>query len=296
MDFRAKLILLLSSSIVAGLSGGCGGDRLATQFQVSTPSPPALSPSPTGKPSPAPTTVPPTTQPDPYVRAIDRASSAFTIGQAAQSSDDWRLVAGRWQQAIDWLVTVPSSSANYGNAQTKLSEYRRNLAYAQQQADRPTAAPAPSVVAVVPQIALPEPIAAVQSTNARLGQTAAPETFSAPIVRRVGGTPVINVTFNGGQTYEMIVDTGASGTLITQQMAITLGVVPVAQASVDTASARSVFFPLGYVRSVQVDRIVAENVLVAIAGSELDIGLLGQDFFGNYDLSIRQNQVEFQPR
>ncbi|MGF1676550.1 MAG: hypothetical protein ACFCUV_23155, partial [Rivularia sp. (in: cyanobacteria)] len=36
--------------------------------------------------------------------------------------------------------------------------------------------------------------------------------FSSPIKRRVGGTPIIDVTFNGQQQFEMIVDTGASGT------------------------------------------------------------------------------------
>jgi len=32
--------------------------------------------------------------------------------------------------------------------------------------------------------------------------------FQAPIKRRASGTPVINVTFNGTQQFEMIVDTG----------------------------------------------------------------------------------------
>ena len=43
--------------------------------------------------------------------------------------------------------------------------------------------------------------------------------FRVPIKRRSGKTPVIDVTFNGNQVFEMILDTGASGTLITQQMA-----------------------------------------------------------------------------
>ncbi|MHC5830812.1 MAG: retroviral-like aspartic protease family protein, partial [Nostoc sp.] len=43
--------------------------------------------------------------------------------------------------------------------------------------------------------------------------------FTAPIKRRIGGTPIVEVTFNGQQKFEMIVDTGASGTVITQEMA-----------------------------------------------------------------------------
>ena len=37
-------------------------------------------------------------------------------------------------------------------------------------------------------------------------------------------------------------------------------------------------------------------VLVAIAMSDGDIGLLGHDFFGNYDVTLKQNVVEFRRR
>jgi hypothetical protein len=32
---------------------------------------------------------------------------------------------------------------------------------------------------------------------------------------------------------------------------------------------------------------------VAIAGEELETGLLGHDFFGNYDVTIRRDVIEF---
>lgn len=289
MFVRANALFLFLNSGVVLVFAACSGDRLSVQ----PPSPTPIGVASPILPTPAPVVVP-TPLPDPYPQAIDRASSAFTIGQSAQSSDDWRLVASRWQQAIELLAAVPPANANHSQAQTKLAEYRRNLAYAQQQADRPTPDAASRVVVVPLPAAVA--IAPTSSPSVVLEQTTTPTGFNAPIVRRVGGTPVINVTFNGGQTYEMILDTGASGTLITQQMASTLGVVPVAQASVDTASARSVLFPLGYVRSMQVNQIVAQDVLVAIAGADLDIGLLGQDFFGNFDISIRQSEVEFRQR
>ncbi|MCL2932026.1 MAG: retroviral-like aspartic protease family protein, partial [Trichodesmium sp. MAG_R03] len=44
--------------------------------------------------------------------------------------------------------------------------------------------------------------------------------------RSPGGTLLIDVTFNGNQTYPMVLDTGASDTLITQEMAKTLKVIP----------------------------------------------------------------------
>ncbi|NJM17904.1 MAG: hypothetical protein HC836_33525 [Richelia sp. RM2_1_2] len=120
--------------------------------------------------------------------------------------------------------------------------------------------------------------------------------FSSPIKRRVGGTPIIDVTFNGQQQFEMIVDTGASGTVITQQMASSLGVSTIGKAKANTASAQSVEFPIGYVDSIEAGGVKIKKVPVAIAGSELENGLLGHDFFGNYDITIKSNVVEFRPR
>ncbi len=122
------------------------------------------------------------------------------------------------------------------------------------------------------------------------------DVFIAKIKRREHGIPVIEVTFNGGKIFEMIVDTGASGTVITRPMAEALGVVPVKMVRVDTASGVGLAFPVGYVQSIAVDGAVVNKVPVAIAGPEQDIGLLGHDFFGNYDLTVRRDVVEFRPR
>ncbi|HEY9638930.1 MAG TPA: retroviral-like aspartic protease family protein, partial [Coleofasciculaceae cyanobacterium] len=190
------------------------------------------------------------------------------------------------------------------------TEYHRNLAYAQQQANRSNTTPNPDgIIVLTPQpsrstISLqPVPAQTLSSAPVFPPQIAAsnstteqPRVYSVPIVRRAGNTPVINVTFNGSQTFEMIVDTGASGTLITRPMANALRLVPVAQANVDTASQRNVTVPLGYVSSMDVGGVMAQHVLVAVAGPELSIGLLGHDFFGGYDVTIRESAVEFRER
>lgn len=135
--------------------------------------------------------------------------------------------------------------------------------------------------------------------GALCGNSATPTSrnaFQARIKRRDRGTPVIDVTFNGGQTFEMILDTGASGTLITRRMAAALRVRPIGVVLGDTASAKGVEFPVGYVQRIAVGGAVAQNVLVAIAGPEQDLGLLGNDFFSNYDVIIRRDVVEFRPR
>jgi predicted aspartyl protease len=256
------------------------------------------------------------TQPDAYALGLARASSAFNISQSAQSKDDWHLVAERWQQAIQLMSTVSQSSQHHAEAALKLIDYRRNLAFAQQQGDRPTSNNSGGVVVRTSQGSRPNiaPTRAIASSSAPSAANASPPpsrrvsspsnvrpaarstAFFAPIVRRAGNTPVIAVTFNGSQTYEMIVDTGASGTLITPTMAASLGIRSVGETSVDTASAQGVSFSLGYVDSIEVGGAVAKNVLVAMGGAELSLGLLGHDFFGNYDITIRENEVEFQER
>ncbi|WP_373536844.1 TIGR02281 family clan AA aspartic protease [Microcoleus sp.] len=119
--------------------------------------------------------------------------------------------------------------------------------------------------------------------------------FQAKIKRRAGGTPVIDVVFNGDKTFEMIVDTGASGTLITQRMAAVLGVRPVRTVRAGIADGSVVEFPIGLVRSIRVGGAAIQNVEVAIA-KQMPIGLLGHDFFGNYDVKIKKDVVEFYVR
>ncbi len=136
----------------------------------------------------------------------------------------------------------------------------------------------------------PTTIAPTQSRNNSSG------VFQTRIKRRFRGIPVIDVVFNGSngtqQVYEMIVDTGASGTAITLPMAQALGIIPVGVASVDTASQRGVKVPLGYVKQIEVNGAIAQNVLVGIQ-PVLDIGLLGHDFFGNYEVTVKRDIVEF---
>jgi predicted aspartyl protease len=246
-----------------------------------------------------------------YQQGIDRASSAFVLSRSAQSQDDWSLVARRWQQAIDLMNAVPASSPTYPQAQAKVKEYQINLAYAQKQANRSTTANASgnrvtirSQPAILPSPVAPTPVAPPVAAAARppiVPPNPSPtvtqqRTFYAPIVRREGNTPVIQVTFNAAQTFDMIVDTGASGTLITDRMAQLLGVVPVAATRVDTASESGVIVPLGYVNSIEVNGAKTQNVMVAIAGPQLSTGLLGHDFFGNYDVTIREHEVVFRER
>ncbi|MGA7933295.1 MAG: retropepsin-like aspartic protease [Kovacikia sp.] len=119
--------------------------------------------------------------------------------------------------------------------------------------------------------------------------------YQAPIISRKKGVPVIMVTFNGSSAYPMIVDTGAGGTLITKDMASALAVKPVGQATAQTANGFTTF-DVGYVTSIEVDGAKISNVPVAIGLSDMDVGLLGHDFFNNFDVTVREKIVEFRPR
>lgn len=283
-------------------------------------------------------TVDQTDKADPYPDAIRKASLALTLTESAQSIDDWRLVAGRWQQAIDLLEAVPTSSEHYGNVASKLTIYRNKRDNANIQANQPvpTSSPLGSVVVVgdgedenttsaVTDTSVTDTAAEGEaSTNAETvaaaprgldadndasndtpganatepaaSQNTTPGTYEAPIIRRSGGTPVIHVRFNNRYTIEMIVDTGASGTVLTQQVAQTLGIQPIGETNMATASAQNVPFLLGRITSMEVNGASLENAVVAIAGPNLETGLLGNDFFRDYDVTVKSDVVEFRER
>ncbi|MGI0486293.1 retropepsin-like aspartic protease family protein [Pantanalinema rosaneae CENA516] len=134
-----------------------------------------------------------------------------------------------------------------------------------------------------------------RSNAPETNNSAAKNVYTARIKYRLSGTPVIDVTFNGSRTFEMILDTGASGTLITRSMANALSVTPFNRGIATLADGRAVAFDIGRVTSIAVDGAEIRNVPVAIA-DRTNIGLLGHDFFGNYDVKIKQDVVEFYRR
>ena len=330
MPFSSRVGIILVSATLAVL-GACTNNPNNKQNQETNPkannqdsvnSSPAIAPEravpPTSPDYPSLTTA--SSQPSAYELALDRAAGAYSISQSAQAPSDWKLVIAQWQSAIALLKQVPKNSPDFTVAQKKITEYQRQVDYAQRQAARPRPQEPERLIAIMPETSAPvkatstkpaakpaplEPSPVVQADTPKL-QNPSPvnltqtqptkPVFKTPIKRRIGGTPIIDVTFNSNQTFEMVVDTGASGTVITEQMAAALNVVPIAVAKANTASAKDVKFPVGYINSMEIGGTIVQNIPVAIAGSELEIGLLGHDFFGNYDVTIRQNLVEFQPR
>jgi predicted aspartyl protease len=268
-----------------------------------------------------------------FESGLDKAAGAYSISQSAQSPSDWSLVANQYQDAIALMKQVQRNDPYYSIAQQKVTEYQQRVKQAQLRtvATQPPSISEPQAttqVVVVPEPPskpkinikaenshAPQPTKIIAPVFARETKTPKveqhtqpiipPEAFvnqeteeqviTVPIKRRMGGTPVIEVKFNGNQNFEMIVDTGASGTVITQKMANELAIVAVGQAKANTASSKAVTFPIGYVSSMEVGEVKVSQVPVAIAGAGLETGLLGHDFFGNYDITIKRDVVQFRP-
>ncbi|HEY9699618.1 MAG TPA: hypothetical protein V6D10_20325 [Trichocoleus sp.] len=171
------LVLFSIVGLIAGLLGFSLWAQLSAPPAPVTPPAPDVPPAPSPQASPTPVAPPaPVTPPAPIAPvppapvappasptpvslapeaalqvALDRANRAITLGQNAQSADDWSLVASNWQQAIGLLQAVPNSNAGYATAQRKVAEYQTYLTVAQQKANQPIAAAAPLGVALVNQ-------------------------------------------------------------------------------------------------------------------------------------------------
>lgn len=306
--FRFGVAQVFLAVALAVFGAGCTNSEPANTSNTNstqntpapTPSAAPAPPKPTAKPAEKPVKPPvnETAAQKSYEEALDKGYSAASISQTAQSQEDWRLVESQWQEAIKLLKTVPGSSTQNKLAKNKIAEYQKNLAVAKQQAARAsTRSQTESVAIEIPTIPATSTTTASNGSNygASGFDSSRPGVFLAPIKRRAGGTAVIEVTFNGRLTFDMIVDTGASGTVITSEMARALGVRPEGSMIANTPSAKAVTFPIGRVSSMEVGGAIVNNVPVAIA-SQLDIGLLGQDFFRGYDVTFRENVVEFHSR
>lgn len=289
---RSQSLWLLSTALLMG-SVACSGSPSTQQNSlVNTPASPTSAPAASSSVS-APVAEPPaqiSPQVDGYKLAEEKATSARNLSQSALTEDDWNLVASRWQQAIAAIQSIPPSSPYQAMAKTKRSEFAKELATAKQRVKQARASTSQSPIAS----------SNTQSINVSSAVAAAASgagtVYRAPIKRRAGGTPIIDVTFNGNQTFEMIVDTGASGTVITPSMARSLGVQVVGKTKVNTASQTGVEVPLGYVNSIAVSGAVVKEVIVAIGNDALDVGLLGHDFFDDFDVTVKQDVVEFRRR
>lgn len=273
-SFWSRRVWIALFSTLTLLNSACSNSEADT---VSSPTPTQAA-SPVSTPSASPSPKPQASKPQPpsppqsdtYEEAIDVATSAVTISQSAVSREDWNLVANRWQEAIQLLKAVPASSQHHSTAQQKLSQYQNLLADAKQRSTPPP----------------PKP---------KQGDSS-PQFFSIPIKGKVRGIPIIEVTFNGQREFDMLFDTGATNTLITQTIASSLNLKPVGFSQMSVADGAVVQMQVTILDSIETDGRLKRDLEVAIAPPSMPVGLLGHDFFDGYDITIKDTVIEFRKR
>jgi hypothetical protein len=125
-SYNKKLLLLLLIPLAAV------GIYLYSQFtQIQNNQPLPVAATPQAEASIIPTVLPTS---DNFREAVNQAISTAKLTQSAKTQAEWQTVVTGWKIAIELMKTVPSSSSNYAVAQQKISEYQRNLDYAQKNA------------------------------------------------------------------------------------------------------------------------------------------------------------------
>lgn len=128
---KQLLIILLIPSVAAGVYLFSKLPELKEAIPI-----PVASQAPSVTPTPITPASPATSSPqhDPFAEAVNKAMSAATSTQSANSKDDWNFVASQWQEAIALMNAVPPSHPKSAIAKQKVIEYQRNFNYAQKNA------------------------------------------------------------------------------------------------------------------------------------------------------------------
>ena len=121
-------------------------------------------------------------------------------------------------------------------------------------------------------------------------------------VRRYGGSLIVPVTLNNQKSVNLILDTGATMTVLSTEVAIELGLTSDSESQVATVNTAGgpVQVSLTRVESMGVNGAKAKNVVVAIhdlpdVQPGID-GLLGMSFLNNFLVILDSNQGQLQLR
>ena len=111
-------------------------------------------------------------------------------------------------------------------------------------------------------------------------------------LQKMGGSFVVQVNLNGQRTANLIVDTGASMTVLSTNIAIDLGILGTTDTTLLTINTAggSVQVNMNYLSSLQVGQAKAQNVAVAIHDlpdmPEQIEGLLGMSFLKHFLITL----------
>ena len=101
-------------------------NSLASNSAPNPATPPSTPPSSAQKPSEKPAEKPS----DPFPAAVRLAQESVTAGGKAQSSEDWKAIAEKWEKASELMAQVPPADKNYAIAQDRTILYKSNQASA----------------------------------------------------------------------------------------------------------------------------------------------------------------------
>jgi clan AA aspartic protease (TIGR02281 family) len=222
---------------------------------------------------------------DLYQDALNTAAAARSIASSALSKEDWVLVADQWQASIKLLQGIPKSHSNYKFATQILPQYQQNLADARQKSIN-FKAKSSAAAPLAQQISLNDGTAPVENSR---------RSFSIPIIKKLEGVPIVEVTINGQERFQMMLDTGASRTLLTKGAKQKLGLQPIGSTAAKTANGTADFETVA-IDSIQFGEGVASNLSVAVANDSMNYGLLGHDVYQGYDITLREDSVLFEKR
>jgi hypothetical protein len=145
------------------VTGTIQDGRKKTGFQVATPDSKPTGTKPTGtKPGTKPAPGAPVDVSQQLLDAADKAASAESLAQFAQTKDDWNQVFDRWKRAIQILKTAPSQTPAI---KQKLAEYNSGLAQATRDAQ----------ISMNPSLAPVDPIGSRATKTFVGGQAADPK-------------------------------------------------------------------------------------------------------------------------
>jgi clan AA aspartic protease (TIGR02281 family) len=212
-----------------------------------------------------------------YEQAVTKADAAQAIGQSAISKDDWLLVVQNLQDSVQMLKSIEPNTPQYILAAKILPKYEQQLASAKQKTVNFMSKSAQTTLMPTQSAVLPQE-----------------EIFSIPIREKLGGVPVIEVTMDN-QKVSMLLDTGASHTLITKSVANQLRLEIDGISHANTANGKATF-DVGTIDRIKFGRGEVNDVRVAIGQDNLPYGLLGHDVYDGYDITIKEASIEFRKR
>jgi clan AA aspartic protease (TIGR02281 family) len=130
------------------------------------------------------------------------------------------------------------------------------------------------------------PAAASPSSPAPAPEASAPVSYTIPL-HKVGNALFVDVVLNDSLKARLLVDTGATDTVISQQLAQQLRLDPRDADIMPVSTANGVVLvPVTKVQSMSVGGATAHDVDVSVHDVGLPGGLLGMSFLDNFQVSI----------